>query len=588
MLKNIPEIALVARQKTGKNIDSIGPWCHLDEFKNGDYFGFSVDYFNPFDDELKKNNASKKALEYHDRITTYLAYALNKYHGRNYSHRYWSILLSKSVISVIESVLYKIAIFEGINKLYKVEVYDLEAHPRLLSTRSLIDWINSDDGVLYIFSHIIQSINMDNIVINNKVVLNQKRINVANTLRNKKKLLIDYVKVFFAIITNIRNGIYIDSIPGMTYKDVIFLQLKKRKGKKNDSQGLQNTVPVPAAGISKKQLLSEFKAKDRNESVIFSILSNLLPSIFFENYKKYELSSWLPSYIVSRNYSKIVCGPVLGGNDIAKFVIAKCVNSGTELIVSQHGTNYGTSATFTTMAAIEYKNCDKFLSWGWLYHSNYKLNVDVLPSPYLSKLSMVKKSIVTNEIIFVGNNLSLYGDRICSSPNPQEFLSYLKDKLIFIRELSEVNKKNIKYKPYPVVGQCLIDEAGFISRSIPTVSIINGSSTSILTMSRLIVVDHPGTIMLERLSRNMPIVLYWNDMMWSPSEQSRFFFEQLKDVGILHDSPISAAKFVNITYDKCEEWWFQQDVQRSVSDFVNNYANISEFFIEDWQRYLSC
>ena len=182
MSKKFPDLALVAQQKIDKNIKCIGPWCHLNEFSNGDYSGLEIDYYNPYSGDLNKKKLSLKAQDYHDRFIHYFSEILNQHHGRSYSVKYWSILLSAPVTFVIESVLYKIAVIENNKNHYQTEVFNLKFHPVISSTRSLLNWLNSDDGTLYTFSHILLKSDQDKIIVKK---YSQKKCSRKNVMRFK-------------------------------------------------------------------------------------------------------------------------------------------------------------------------------------------------------------------------------------------------------------------------------------------------------------------------------------------------------------------------------------------------------------------
>jgi len=581
--EDYPFLALVSKQKIDNNIECIGPWCYLDDFANGDFSSLNKNYHIAGKENPNKLKLSANADEYHDRFICHLSGVLNQHHGRNYSQKYWSILLSASVTYVIESVLNKIHLIEDNKNDYEADVFDLKSHPVINSTRSLMGWLNSDDGTLYTFSYILLHSNQNKIIIKKRHNFIQKKIGLFRRLNISRRVILEYLKTYLAIFFSLKNGVYIESIPGLSFKDIVSLNIQnKEKIKKL----LLAKKAVASKRVKREKIFSEFEPKNLEEEVIQSILTYTLPTIFFENFKKYEKICSLPSYLINHSFDKLYCGPLFGGNDIAKFIFSKCVDNKSELIISQHGSNYGTALVFTTMNLCEYKNCDSFISWGWKAHSDYKIKVKSLPSPYLSKLKTNYKNISINEIVFVGNNLSIYGDRISSGPNAQELCKFFNDKAKFVGYLSDQNSKLLRYKPYPASGNGLIDEASFIKSKVKNI-IFKEDNNHFLTSSRLLVVDHPGTIMLERFVVNKPIIIFFDKAIWSFSKQSQEFFDLLSEVNVIHYSPYLAANFVNINYELYEEWWYSDEVQRVVTLFVNSYAKNSSDFINEWKEYFS-
>ena len=576
MKKIYPDLALVSSQKINNNIDCIGLWCYLNDFSKGDYIGLEWKFYN---DKSAKEQLSLLALKYHDSIILHLTAVLNKHHGRSYSKKYWSILLSTSVISVIETVLNKIQVIENNKKYYQVDIFNLNSHPVLSSTRSLLAWLNTDDGTLYILSTILKKSNQDRILVNKSHDFIQQKRSKKIVFKAIKRTILEYFRVLMMILLGLRNGVYIDTVKGIDLKDLVSLKIKYKSKKKIATfKKLQKPIKT-----SREKIFADLKINNLDEAIIQDILSHTLPTIFFENYNTFEKLCFFPSYLINIFFDKLICGPVLGGNDVSKFILSKCIERQSELIISQHGSNYGTSSIFTTMAACEYKNCDRFISWGWSEHSSYQIKVDSLPSPYLSKLNKNNSTLLTNEIVFVGNNLSVYGDRIASGPGANELGKFFRDKIKFLDHLSVNMLSILRYKPYPSMAKDLINEKSYINSHNNEIIFVENNY---LSSSKILIADHPGTIMLERLAMNKPIIIFIDKSIWTFSKQSQFFFDNLFKVNIVHYDPINAANFINLNYNSLDEWWYSIDVQKVVEEFTNSYAKNSDSYSDEWKNYL--
>ena len=70
----------------------------------------------------------------------------------------------------------------------------------------------------------------------------------------------------------------------------------------------------------------------------------------------------------------------------------------------------------------------------------------------------------------------------------------------------------------------------------------------------------------------MPSILFWNPEHWEVTADTANYFERLKSVGVLHNSPKSAASHLVKIWDNVDEWWFSKEVQGIINDFNNCYS----------------
>ena len=59
------------------------------------------------------------------------------------------------------------------------------------------------------------------------------------------------------------------------------------------------------------------------------------------------------------------------------------------------------------------------------------------------------------------------------------------------------------------------------------------------------------------------------------------FFEELKRVGIFHETPESAALYINNIWHDVPAWWNSSEVRRVVEVFKNQFCNSSEDFVNN-------
>ena len=101
------------------------------------------------------------------------------------------------------------------------------------------------------------------------------------------------------------------------------------------------------------------------------------------------------------------------------------------------------------------------------------------------------------------------------------------------------------------------------------------------------VIDHPGTSALEVLAANIPMVLFWDPKWWEMRREAEPYFEGLRKVGILWNSPeTAAAKLAEIYHDPWA-WWGSSEVQQARKNFADRYALAREDWADCWAKALA-
>jgi putative transferase (TIGR04331 family) len=101
------------------------------------------------------------------------------------------------------------------------------------------------------------------------------------------------------------------------------------------------------------------------------------------------------------------------------------------------------------------------------------------------------------------------------------------------------------------------------------------------------VATYNATTFLETLAANFPTIIFWNPEFWEIREDARVDFERLRKVGILHDSPESAARKIESIWSDVESWWAEPELQDVVIRFCKKYARTSPEWLADWKTELT-
>ena len=103
----------------------------------------------------------------------------------------------------------------------------------------------------------------------------------------------------------------------------------------------------------------------------------------------------------------------------------------------------------------------------------------------------------------------------------------------------------------------------------------------------VVVVTYNATVFLESLSLNAPTIVYFDLDLWELRPDAVEFFDALKAVGIFHDSPRSAANFLNHIFSDIDLWWFRPEVQAAVRRFTSKYCRRSDDAVREYHEFIS-
>ena len=313
---------------------------------------------------------------------------------------------------------------------------------------------------------------------------------------------------------------------------------------------------------------SEFEACAR------TLIPQQIPTIYLEGFTKLAeqvaVKSWPSSpkvIFTSNNYST---------DDIFKYYAAEKTEQGSPLVTGQHGGGIGTHL-FAFYEDHQIDICDTYLSWGWTEDSMPKVkSIGQLKS----KQPLGVQHSTQDGILLVTSKEPLNSHQIFSGPLAGQMLDYLDDQFEFvgaliptIRNVLKVRLKADTYGWEPIerwknrFPDILIDE-GYIK--------IN----KLIQKSRIYVSTYNATTYLESFTMNVPTVIYWNSNHWELRNSAIPYFNKLREVGIFHDTPQSAAQHVNEIWEDVNLWWESDAVQDALKSFKTRYCFLPDNLLD--------
>ena len=179
---------------------------------------------------------------------------------------------------------------------------------------------------------------------------------------------------------------------------------------------------------------------------------------------------------------------------------------------------------------------------------------------------------------------SFIPEMLCTSSSG--FLAYLNEQYRFVSALSMRNKKLLLVRLYMHDYLCSQKDR-WISK-FPEIECTHADESIInqINMSSLFIGTYDATTYLGPFAANFPTILFWNAKHWETRASAQPYFDVLRKVGILHDTPERAADKVNEISGDPISWGEQPDIQEAKDRFCLQFARTSDNWLEEWRSEL--
>ena len=550
----------------------LGDWCLIfNKFNKDKYPNHIVNDYH-WDDREKYNQDFHFIDKLYEKKLKELTILLNKSHGTDNNIRYWRIVIGPWLRSFTEVLFDRYEILKSINQdISDTIILDYQIHDFIpLNYIEFYSQIKSDEWNHIIFSEIIQFLNIP--YSKSDVKLKETIKPQSSTIKKiKEKSKNFFLKIYSILITKISNKILIKD-PYMPILNEFKLNL----------QFFQLPIRLPASSIKKPKEIENRKSTENLnsesdfEKLLNKLLIGLLPFSYLENFEKIntETNFYYPSK------SKIIfTSNAYLHDDHFKIMTAERSLKNIPYVIGQHGGGFKTGLNNQTVLH-QLKTCDNFYSWGWTDKSSTENKIIKMPSLKLSR----KISLPDSEgyILITTPSYPRYFYSHFSVPVAGQFLKIINETIDFINNLSGISSEKIKLKLDSDVFGWKVNER-FISQGFSKTLTKGENFYKLLSKSRLSISTYNSTIYYETMSSNFPTVIFFDMNFYEISEESKEDFNLLKSVGIFHESPLSAAKFVNSIFNNIDGWWFKKEVQYARKEFCDKYAFNSKTYLKDWK-----
>ncbi len=557
----------------------LGEWCRL--YKRKEVWEKLDAELVPYhwDDRQKLDKDFHYLINLHETLLSELAQKLNEIHSVNYTVRYWRVLVGPW-LGYFTQIL-----FDRWSSLMQVEEhYDLNGTiilkgeedslvPNDMNT--FISFFLEDKWNHHIYSLILQNSTEIECIEKERERIIEDRPGLQThtnnpTLKYKfRKFISESLKLlqgnedaflittYLPIVDEIRLYVRLNQFP----------QLRERV----------QPINFKVDNNQRKWILPS-KNLSGFESLVRSIIPLQLPKIYLEGYSNLIVQTkslnWpkRPKFIFTSNSHQ--------WDDIFNAWAAQKVENGSPLFIGQHGGHYGTG-NWSFAEQHELAISDAYLSWGWKNRNKQNVRpVGMLKRKWPMK---VNHAAQTN-ILLVTNINPRQSYHLFSSTISRQWLDYLDEQFRFVESLpkSIVDVLIVRVNPqdwgwdqfqrwndrFPKLR---IDQAEFdIKASI--------------RVCRIFVSTYNATTFLESLAMDVPTVIFWNTKHWELRASAIPYFEELKHIGVFHETPESAANHVAEVWNDVNEWWNRKKVKEVIGNFKKNYCDVNPHLINNLEK----
>ena len=328
------------------------------------------------------------------------------------------------------------------------------------------------------------------------------------------------------------------------------------------------------SSMRKKLILKE--GKSEFESILDWFIAEQMPKTFVENYADMHQLS-LDAF---PKQPKLIFTANAYFDEGFQFWAAYNVEHSAKLIGTQHGGHYG-SGLWTTFESHQINICDSYYTWGW--QTNGEKKTIQFSTGKFAKLRGTVTPDPNGYVLWVNMSIPRYSYWMYSAPEGPQMLEYLNDQHRFVKSVSDEVHDRLLLRLYSIDYGW--NEVYRWRDMDSTLKLYQGKTLMYqqLNKSRLFVGTYNSTTFLETFSANFPTILFWNPKHWELRPSAKPYFAKLKKVGILHDTPESAAEKVNEIYKNPQPWWGQIEVQEAKDEFCNQFARTSDDWLNEWK-----
>jgi putative transferase (TIGR04331 family) len=549
----------------------LGEWCRLYSRKNR-WSKIDAEVMPYHWNDRAKLRADYSYLqEFYERILRDLGDHLNKIHGVAHGVRYWRILVGPWLGYFIQILFDRWSSIQQACKSYEISgTMSLYGRDQLLVPNDMSEFIQfftGDEWNQFIYDLILRD--HTSIPCSYKESLlpkNESKKNSKNPTKPRVKMLLK--KGYIWIANNLcrdRDAFFLTTY--LPFKDEILINLKFRQ---MPQLWLPNTTVNIPADYKKRQWALHSNPRNEFESFACTLIAKQIPKTYLEGYP--NLLEQIARLKWPKHPRLIWSSGSCFNDDVFKAWAAEKTEQGAPFVTGQHGGHDGTGL-WTFVEDHEIAISDNYLSWGWTTPNQPK----VIPvGQFKSKKPFGIQHAKKSGILMVTGILPRQSCHMRSMFVAGQWLNYFEDQCAFVRNLPPPLQQALTVRLH--TNDYGWDQIARWRDAFPNLCLNGGHSNidNLIRQSRLYVSTYNATTFLESFTMNVPTVMFWNPKHWELRDSAIPYFNDLKRVGIFHETPESAARHIETIWDDIDSWWNNIEVRKVLECFKKRYCHLSD------------
>jgi putative transferase (TIGR04331 family) len=302
-----------------------------------------------------------------------------------------------------------------------------------------------------------------------------------------------------------------------------------------------------------------------NAEIVLTLLPKFMPYIYVEGYKPLFKTS--KPWKSKRHPKAIFTANRHLYDDVFNFWTALAVESGSRLVVAQHGGNYGISEFPSFAERHECLVADRYITWGWKTEG---------PTYAGFALPLTRRTLHSSRpegsLLVVTDQLWKYPRSIFSDMSESStYLDHLKST---INGLQPEIRHNALLRIHHAHQDAASSQIDWWKLHAPDIKQDLGDIDfqTRLNESRLLLIAHNGTSIPEAIALNAPTIITWSDSYMKVRKSAETVFDALEAAGVFHRTPESAASFINLIWNDVDSWWNSPVTIEARKQFTDQYA----------------
>jgi putative transferase (TIGR04331 family) len=336
---------------------------------------------------------------------------------------------------------------------------------------------------------------------------------------------------------------------------------------RSKSEGKIGLLSLPSININRfidfnfRKKLLEIKSENDFEYFLVQSLYHCLPQLFLEQFRNYY-DPYLKD-IKNKKFTHII-GEYWISYIESSIYIAIAQNEGRKFISYEHG-----GGTVFCKGWLEENTMlpyDGYITTGWGFNDKKIIKGGFIAregTPYHFSLGK------TNILYLARTNFHYIMEFIVCNATNSTMIDYLKSVQQFYKILPKKLSECFVFRPRKV--DFMWDVEHMLEIKKENIMIDKGDFSASIMNSKIVIIDHLSTGIIEILMRRVPCLIIQNEQIGTPIiEEFNDIFEELKKCGVFHTSSESAVCHLNKIYDDVEGWWNSESVKPVIDKLVEN------------------